>query len=280
MSAESAAPCRHGGVPPESLVARVARAISGMASDAEFLKRNGLTSDEFAQALPVAIQRIRGSAAASVSDRRNFLGVLFQALKEKGLIEAFETPRYGDDTVYKLKIPGIGFIAVIQKGCPDGAHSSTNWEAPDWAEETYLWWLCPSLAHQPGEHVAKGVNRLRARFFGSLPGELDAVIFHNDLCGTASRRCPKAEYSIGLAGQLIPPPCVYVLPRRESAVSEWNWAGDRALRFPSVLLRLFGIQDEAIARFVGHVGFQERADNLRTTIVSRYGSGRSTTYRS
>jgi hypothetical protein len=255
-------------------------AIDGIASDSDFLRRNGLTSEEFTRALPVAIQRIRGSAAASTSDRRDFLRGLLHLLKDRGLVSDIATPQYGDDTVYRLRVTSIGDIAVIQKGCPDGAHSSTNWTAPDWATETYLWWLCPSMAHQPGEHIAKGVNRLRSRFFGPLPGEVDGIVFHNELCGTATRPCPKREHSISLDGLSVPPPCIYVMPRRTSGGTDWNWSGGRVLRFPEVLLSLFGIGSEAVSRFVGHVGFQGPIGRVRTTIVSRYGSGRSTTYRS
>jgi hypothetical protein len=281
MSSELAAPCRHAGAPPDSLVERVAAAIAGVATDKEFLSRSGLTSEEFNRALPAAIERIRGSAAASNSDRRHFLSVLLESLAASGLIEGFESPRYGDDTVYRLQVPNLGVVAIIQKGCPDGAHSSTRWEVQDWAKESYLWWLCPSMAHQPGEHIAKGVNRLRGRFFGTQPGELDGVVFHNEMCGGNQRPCPKlVDYGVRIGDQLVPPPCIYVLPRRQSGATEWNWDGSRMPRFPSVLLAHFGIDNESLPRFVGHVGFQERGGSIRTTIVSRYGSGRSTTFRS
>jgi hypothetical protein len=53
--------------------------------------------------------------------------------------------------------------------------------------------------------VAKGVNRLRQRFFGDATDQLDGVIFHNELCGTPQRPCPKAERGIVISGKLVPP---------------------------------------------------------------------------
>ena len=143
----------------------VAAAVRAIAQDDAFLARRGLTAQEFELALPAAIQRIRGSAAAGNADRREFLADLFRHMLAFGSIINFETPEYGKDTVYRLQVPGIGDVAIIQKGCPDGAHSSVAWSAPEWAQETYLWWLCDSLQYEPGEHVSKGINRLRNRFF-------------------------------------------------------------------------------------------------------------------
>lgn len=170
MAGETAAPCRHPGAPPEEVINLVVGAVKAMAADHAFLQRQGLSPADFELALPAAIQRIRGSAAASNSARREFLVGLLNWLADTGFISSFDTPDYGDDTVYRLEVSGIGSVAIIQKGCPDGAHSSVNWSAPEWAAESYLWWLCDSLQYEPGEHVAKGINRLRNRFFAGPPG--------------------------------------------------------------------------------------------------------------
>jgi hypothetical protein len=251
----------------------------GLASDEELLSSRGLTADEYSRALPAVIQKLRGSWAASNSSRRKFLITLFEEMKTRGLISTIEMPAYGDHTVYRLAINGLGDVAVIQKGCPDGQHSSVKWSVPSWASETYLWWLCSSQASEPGEHVAKGVNRLRQRFFSDAPDTLDGIIFHNELCGSLQRPCPKASRTV-IGGLPIPPPCIYVMPERDPMRSDWNWDGRRTLRFPSLLLTMFGIPQESVPAFVGHVGFQQRNGTLRTTIASRFGAGRSTTFRS
>jgi len=276
MSRETAAPCRHAGAPPADLVRRVIELVSGLSSDHKYLASQGLTADEYRLALPSAIETLRGSLAASNSARRKFLTSIFQAMTDRALIAGFEMPQYGDDTVYRLTIEQFGDVAIIQKGCPDGAHSSVRWSVPAWARESYLWWLCPSLAHEPGEHIVSGINRLRQRFFSETPGVLDRIIFHNELCGTAQRPCPKNDRALLLDDVSIPPPCIYVMPDRSADKAEWNWDGRLRRRFPEVLLRLFGIDDAA---YVGYVGFQRRGDATRTTVTSRFGTGRSTVFR-
>jgi hypothetical protein len=287
LAGESAAPCNHPGAPPEEVIDLVANAVRAIAEDAAFLQRQGLTKQDFELALPAAIQRIRGSAAADNSDRRLFLKELLQHLVDLGTIRSFETPEYGDDTVYRLFVDGIGSIAIVQKGCPDGVHSSVTWSSPDWADETYLWWLCDSLTNSPGEHVSKGVNRLRNRFFShEYSDSVDGVIFHNATCGTPLRPCPKIMRALTIGEKRIPPPCVWIMPERMNLTNEtdteknWNWEGRQVKRFPAVLLSAFGIDGHEARHFTGHIGFLKGARGTRTTISSRYGAGASTTYRS
>jgi hypothetical protein len=280
MSAERAAPCRHPGAPPEAVVDKVVSIIASLADDGAYLASRGLTPEEYRRALPAAIQQFRGSRAASTSDRRQFLSSVFNEMRSRGLISNLEQPRYGDDTVYRLTVEGLGDVAVIQKGCPDGAHSSVRWAVPDWAVETYLWWQCPSLTHEPGEHIAKGVNRLRQRFFSEATDALDGIIFHNELCGSADRPCPKMERSIAINERKVPPPCIYVMPEHVKQGQEWNWDGRRKRRFPSVLLSLFDIREDDVATYTGYVGFQKRGGSMHLTITSSFGPGRSTKFRS
>lgn len=285
MAGDTSAPCRHPGAPPEEIIRLVVGAVKAVAADQAFLQRRGLTPEDFELALPAAIQRIRGSAAASNADRRTFLVSIFKDLVSRKLISRFDTPDYGDDTIYRLYITGVGSVAIIQKGCPDGAHSSLNWSRPAWADEAYLWWLCDSLQYEPGEHVTKGVNRLRNRFFShEYADALDGVIFANATCGTTSRPCPKIGRAIVLEGEKVPPPCIWIMPERRALQAaqpaEWNWSGERVRRFPALLLSAFGIDAEEASLYTGHVGFQSGPRGTRTTIASRFGAGRSTTYRS
>lgn len=278
--AESAASCRHVGSPPPAVVQRAAEAIKLLANHPDVLAQHGISASEFTSALPAAIESIRGSMSANNAGSRQFLANLLDHLVDQGLATNMSTPAYGDDTVYRLEVPGIGAVAIIQKGCPDGAHSSVRWTVPDWAEETYLWWLCSSMKAHPGEHITKGVTRLRQRFFSESPGTLSGVIFQNELCGSSLRPCPKQNSSALIAANRVPAPCIYTMPERNDLASSWNWTGDRNLKFPSVLLGAFGIRSSDADAFVGFVGFQRRANGaLRTTITTRFGAGRSSTYR-
>jgi len=227
----------------------------------------------------MAIEALRGSTSASNAERRLFITSLFEMMLERGLIVNLQCPQYGDDTVYRLTIAGLGDVAIIQKGCPDGAHSSQAWTVPTWATETYLWWMCDSLNYHPGTHVAKGVKRLQKRFFSDSAGALDGTIFHNQICGTARRPCMKAYHGVTIGNQVVPPPCVYIMPDAGDG-DTWNWQGDRVREFPNTLLSLFNIPTNLISAYIGHIGFQRRGNRVKTTISSRFGPARSTMYRS
>lgn len=280
MAAEKAAPCRHPGAPPEAVVVKVSNVLASLAEDSAYLATKGLTAEEYRSALPAAIQKLRGSRAAGNANRRQFLVGLFERMLQLGLIMKLESPRYGDDTVYRLSINGFGDVAIIQKGCPDGAHSSVRWAAPDWAKETYLWWICDSLTLEPGEHVGKGINRLRQRFFSDAPDAVDGVIFHNELCGTSNRPCPKVDRALSIDDMLVPPPCVYIMPEHCKEGADWNWDGARNRVFPAILLAMFNISADEVPAYIGFVGFQKRGGTLRSTISSPFGPGRSTNFRS
>ena len=279
MGVEEAAPCRHRGAPPDAVVAQVVTIIQRMGEDDAYLRARGLSAEEFGLALPVAIEQMRGRSSASNKERRNFLALVLDHLVAAGAITGYAPPRYGNDTVYRLAVPDLGDVAIVQKGCPDGKHSSVAWSVPDWAAETYLWWLCPSLKNDPGWHVSAGVKRLRAEFFSSRPDVLDGVIFHNRTCGTDQRPCPKMHHAVRIGDADVPPPCVWVLPER-AVGADHNWDGARTLRFPSVLLSAFGIQSPHAPLYTGFVGFRNSPDARRTTITARFGPGRTTSSRS
>ncbi|MFI7210939.1 hypothetical protein ACIBP4_04570 [Micromonospora maritima] len=254
--------------------------IQNLVTDAEVLARYGLTAEEYRDAMPAAIEAARGSMSASNAGRRQFLLDILEALLEAGLVDSVTKPQYGDDTIYRLAVPGFGDVAIIQKGCPDGAHSSIRWSVPDWARETYLWWLCDSMKAEPGEHIAKGIQRMRSRVLDPADRTVDGVIFHNHLCGTPKRRCPKQDRAVRIGGLLVPPPCIYILPDSSNPnARDLNWTGTQQRFFPGVLLGLFGIERQTLPAYLGHVGFQRKNGEVRTTISARFGVGRSTTYR-
>lgn len=280
--ATKAAPCRHVGSPAPALVDRAADVIKSLAAHPELLAKYGISPGEFTSAFPAAIESVRGSMSASNADRRNFLSSVLEHLVNRDLATRVSVPVYGSDTVYRVDVPSIGAVAIIQKGCPDGAHSSVRWSAPDWAPETYLWWLCSSMKVHPGEHIVKGINRLRQRFFSDATDFLSGVIFHNELCGTAQRPCPKQAKAALIDGRMVPAPCIYAMPAPAAdRENSWNWSGSRSLKFPSVLLQAFDVTDLEANAFTGDIGFQEKDNGaLRTTVTSRFGAARSSTYRS
>ncbi len=279
MSPEQAAPCRHRGAPPEGVVAQVVKLIRTIGEDRAFLKSRGLSPEEYRLALPVAIEQMRGQSSASNRERRAFLGLMLDHLVASCAIDGYTPPEYGSDTVYRLSIAELGDVAIIQKGCPDGKHSSVAWSVPDWAVEAYLWWLCPSLKNDPGWHVSAGVKRLRTEFFSERPDALDGVIFHNGTCGTDHRPCPKMRHAVRIGGADVPPPCIWALPKRADG-PDYNWNGARTLRFPAIFLSAFGLTPSHAPLYTGYVGFKQSPSGSRTTITSRFGPGKTTTSRS
>jgi hypothetical protein len=279
LSLAEAAPCRHAGAPLTKVVQRVDELIQNLSAETDLLARYGLTADEYRDALPAAIETVRGRMSASTSDRRRFLLEILEALRTEGLVASVTVPQYGDDTVYRLEIAGFGSVAVIQKGCPDGVHSSVNWSVPAWARETYLWWLCDSMKAEPGEHIAKGIQRMRTRFLESSERVVDGVVFHNDLCGTSKRLCPKKNRAVMIGGQAVPPPCIYTMRCDDSLAPDPTWSVGQDLVFPGILLMLFGIDASLLPAYVGQVSFQRKGVDARTSISARFGVGRSTTVR-
>ncbi len=279
MLSDNAAPCRHAGAPPPEVVHKVEDLIQKLVTETDVLARYGLTVEEYRDALPAAIEVARGSMSANNADRRRFLFDILEALQQAGLVDSVTKPQYGDDTVYRLVVPGFGHVAIIQKGCPDGTHSSIRWSVPEWARETYLWWLCDSMKAEPGEHIAKGIQRMRSRLLDPADRTVDGVIFHNHLCGTPKRLCPKQDRAVQIGARLVPPPCVYVTPDSHTQATDLNWDGQQQRVFPGILLGLFGIDKQALPAYVGHVGFQRKIGQVRTTITARFGAGRLSTYR-
>ena len=73
MGSERSGPCRHAGSPPEAVIERVSRVIETLSDDTSFLANCGLTAEEYAGALPAAIEALRGKQNATNADRRQFL---------------------------------------------------------------------------------------------------------------------------------------------------------------------------------------------------------------
>lgn len=281
MPSANAAPCRHRGAPRAEVVEQVLTLLSAsLAADEGYLEAHGLTREEYAHALPSAVERLRGRMAASNQKRRDFVEEVVRLLVDSGVVLRYQLPKYGDDTIYRLFMKGGTQVGLIQKGCPDGKHSSVAWSRPDWADELYLWWVCDSKNAEPGEHIWKGVNRVRGKV--SNPGEdqLDGLIFYNQLCGTPDRPCPKMEHTVERNGLRLPPPCIYIFPRWEPGHSNLNWRGEVHRAFPAQLLSGFGIPQAQSANFTGHVGFRLSGATVTSTeVTSRYGTSKVTTAR-
>lgn len=277
----NAAPCRHRGAAKPEIVEQLISLLSTtLALDVKYLESHGLSPEEYASALPTAIERLRGSMAASNQERRDFVAEVVKHLVDARVVLRYQKPRYGADTVYRLFLADGSQVGLIQKGCPDGRHSSVAWSRPEWANELYLWWVCSSKNLEPGEHVWKGVSRVRGKVSSPDSDQLDGLIFYNQLCGTPDRPCPKLEHAIERNGIKLPPPCIYVFPRWESDATTLNWHGEQSRSFPSQMLKAFGIAESQVINFTSFVGFRLAGGSVTTTEISnRFGPFKKTTTR-
>lgn len=279
LETDKAAPCRHAGVPAEWMVERVIRLFEqDIARDPDFLKKCGLSAEEYQSAYPVAVERIRGRLSASDEPKRAFVDQILDEGVAKGLFRSARLEASELTKVYRVELASGGTVAIIRKGCPDGNHT-TRWDRPGWADELYLWWLCPqSRVHDPGTSVWKGITRIRKKIASEPRNQLDGVIFFDPLCGTPERPCPKTAFGLMLDGIRCPPPCIYVAPHVAGALSgRLNWRGERRVSFPSALLAIFGVPEAEHASYQGFVGYEVDGQNIKTIrVTNNYGGGRTT----
>lgn len=279
METDKAAPCRHAGAPAQWLVERVIGLLEvEIARDPEFLKRHGLSVEEYQSAYRVAVERIRGRISATDEPKRTFVDQILKAGVGAGTFLSATIEDEELTKVYRIEMPDGTVAAVVRKGCPDGNHT-TRWDRPKWATELYLWWLCPqSRVHEPGSSVWKGVSRIKNKITSERKNQLDGFIFFDPLCGTPERPCPKAQYGLVIDDQRCPPPCVYIAPSLGAgAQGRLNWRGERTLSFPAALLKTFGVPEKEHAAYLGFVGYDFDGSKINTIrITNNYGGGRIT----
>jgi hypothetical protein len=261
------------------MVERVIRLFEQeIACDPDFLRKCGLSSEEYRSAYPVAVERIRGRISASDEPKRAFVDQILDEGVAKGVFRSARLEPSELTKVYRVELASGGTAAIIRKGCPDGNHT-TRWDRPGWADELYLWWLCPqSRVHEPGTSVWKGITRIRKKLASEPRNQLDGVIFFDPLCGTPERPCPKAAFGLTVDGVRCPPPCIYVIPHvAGSQGGRLNWRGERKVSFPSALLATFEVPEAQRGSYLGFVGYDVDGQNIKTIrITNNYGGGRTT----
>ncbi len=279
LETDEAAPCRHAGTPAEWMVERVIKLFEqDIAHNPDLLRRSGLSTEEYQAAYPVAVERIRGRISASDEPKRTFVDQILEAGIAKGQFRSARLEPSELTKVYRVELTTGETVGIIRKGCPDGNHT-TRWDRPSWANELYLWWLCPqSRVHEPGTSVWKGITRIRKKIASEPRNQLDGVIFFDPLCGTPERPCPKSAFGLSLDGARYPPPCIYVMPQLSGAPNgRLNWRGERRVAFTSALLAIFGVPEAQHASYLGFVGYEGDGQGIKTIrITNNYGGGRTT----
>jgi hypothetical protein len=234
----------------------------------------GLLPNDFPLYFNAAIQSIRGTSAASTSDKKRFLESILERMREVGVVRTWEFFGTKGRQDYKIVLSSGRVVAIESKGCPDG-NNLNIWERPAWAEEFIVWSQCPqSLAKAPGEGIWSGIaTRLLTKV--AVEGErVDAFIFHDGQCGAAGRPCWKhhgregwrlAATDIPAADgrNWLPAPCVYLFPRtvanprtnRKPALHSLD-----TCHFARALLEAFGVPKGEWSRYTHWASIELRQD--------------------
>jgi hypothetical protein len=239
--------------------------------------------------LRAAIESMRGTASATTSDKRQFIAAVLDYGKARGVFEdwSFIGSRGRQD--YRVELPHGTSVGIEAKGCPDG--NNTNiWDRPSWADEFVVWFLCPeSLAHPAGEGLWSGIATRLMTKMAAERQVVDSVLFFDGRCGSHLRPCPKAygadsplrKAATSIAGEsgkgdVLPPPCIYLMPRNYPTIPSNPKPPLRTLAqssFARAMLSLFGVPEDEQADYVHEAGIEaqgsEKGTRIQVTVTSR-----------
>lgn len=194
--------------------------VTDLTESAHALGSHGLSKSEFwaSGLFHAAVESIRGARAASMKEKYGFVSAVLGLLKRKGLIRDWKFTGSGDRHDYTVELDNRRIAVIETKGCLDG--NNTNiFQRPANADEFAIWSLCQNAGADPRHNVWSGIHtRLGADIIHR--GELvDALVVWDMLCGSAGRPCPKQtsrpkRRSVRMGGRAVPPPCMYLFPRR------------------------------------------------------------------
>ncbi len=179
---------------------------------------HGLTEQEFWDSglFRSAIEKLRGSQAASMEQKKQFVGDVLDYLQTSGAIRAWSFSGSGERHDYEVRMADGRLCVIETKGCLDG--NNTNiFERPHNAEEFVVWSLCQNPGSDPAYNAWSGIHtRLSAEIIHRQQ-KVDALIIWDMLCGTRGRPCPKLEAAPArgtlVNERLVPPPCIYLFPK-------------------------------------------------------------------
>lgn len=205
---------------PCELSPEVRNRIESYASDllaaAPKIGEHGLSEEEFWRSgiFRSAIEKLRGTQAATMSEKKEFIEWALEQLRSSIRIKEFRFTGTRDRHDYQIALPNNRLSVVEAKGCLDG--NNTNiFQRPSNADEFLLWSLCQNPGADPRHNLWSGVH---TRLGGKIIAEkerIEALIVWDMLCGGLGRPCPKLKDGRGvrIGKKVIPPPCVYLFPR-------------------------------------------------------------------
>jgi hypothetical protein len=272
---DNCVPCRH--QLDNSKIVSLIKLLRGLPKAApELIQKHGIDPVDYDLLFRSAIESIRGVFSATAEDKRKFLQVVFDKMKDSGAVKEWQSIGTKGRQDYRIMLPNKRSICVEAKGCPDG-NNMNIWERPTWAEEFIVWSQCPdSLQHNPGHGIWSGVSvRLVPKMVVERQ-QIDAFVFYDGRCGSKHRQCPK---SFGLTDDLrskatdvkgypdsrwMPPPTIYLFPRtiphphtnKQPPVHDL-----RSCQFANALLETFKVPRAKREEYTNWVKVETKADS-------------------
>ena len=292
-------PCRH--TLDVSAIGKAKTLLADLPAQApQALTAAGIDPTDWDMVLRAAIESLRGTAAAFTSDKHKFIEAVLEYGKQQKVFKAWSFVGTQGRQDYRVELTDGSEVAVEAKGCPDG--NNTNiWDRPSWADEFVVWFhVSPRALLIP---LARGMRSgLATRLLPKMTHDhqvVDAAIFFDGRCGSQLRPCPKSHGAQGalrgnattIVGQtgkedILPPPCIYLMPKSYPAVPSNPKPAVRTLaqsRFSKALLALFNVPDAEQENYVHEAQIEARSSaeglKIQVTIVSRcHADGEDRTY--
>jgi hypothetical protein len=197
---------------------RILKYAEELKAAAPHIGSHGFSEEEFWNSgiFQSAIERLRGSQAATTVVKRKFIDDVLTCLKQSGSIIDYSFTGAGDRHDYQIKMPSGRQVMFEAKGCLDG--NNTNiFQRPPGADEFFIWSLCQNAGADPRRNAWSGIHTRLGPTIVAEGQRVDALVIWDMLCGTVARPCPKLsnpERTIVLpSGAKTPPPCIYLFPR-------------------------------------------------------------------
>ena len=228
--------------------ARIAKFAEELKAAAPEVGTHGLAEEEFWNSglFHGAIEKLRGSQAATTSVKRRFLDDVLAHMKTAGAIANFAFTGGGDRHDYQIEMP-TGKRAVFEaKGCMDG--NNTNiFQRPPGADEFFIWSLCQNAGADPRRNAWSGIHTRLGPEILAEDERVDALVIWDMLCGGLARPCPKllnpARATVLASGRRVPPPCItffHAVGRTHETIllrQSENWKSCRSFkRWPKPLV--------------------------------------------
>lgn len=254
---------------------RIATFADELRAAAPRVGSHGLAEEEFWNAglFHGAIERLRGTQAASTSVKRRFLDDVLAHMKAAGAIVSFSFTGAGDRHDYQIAMPHGKRTAFEAKGCMDG--NNTNiFKRPPGADEFFIWSLCQNAGADPRRNAWSGIHTRLGPEILAEDGRVDALVIWDMLCGGVARPCPKllnaARVTVLSNGRRLPPPCIYLFPRSKPDARNnptpavWKL---EELPFIRALATTFRCLKEEVVEIHIHARMKEANLQRKTTLI-------------